>query len=508
MKTESRGKNAKLNILVSLLCQLITIACGLITPRFMLRAFGSDANGAVTSITTFLGYIILLEGGIGGVARAALFKPLSEGNEQGISEVMTEIKTFFRRVGYVFILYVCVIACTFKYISHSDFLDWTTSFLLVFIISASTFAQYFIGVSNGVLLHASQKLYISNTLSTIVVVLNAISVVVLTSAGCNLLIVKLVSGLIYVLRPIGLWLYVKKNYHITSVKSRTNALKDKWTGLGQHIAYFLHTHTDVVVLTVFGNLKLVSIYAVYNMVTSSIQNITTSCYSGMDAILGDMYAKKETDTLEHTFNMYETLISIVTCILFGTAMVLIIPFVNLYTIDITDTNYTEPLFAVLLICSCIIYCLRAPYHNMVIAAGQFKQTKAAAYGEAIINILSSVILVIRYGLIGVAIGTVLATTFRFVFYAVYLSRNVIKHRISLWLKREIINAATILGIYLTGIRITERIAFSSYIIWAEAGVLLIIISAVITASFNMVFYKNECMALLKKIMPKKRAARS
>ena len=498
MDNINREKKAKINILVSLLSQFVTMICGLITPRFMLRAFGSEVNGAITSITTFLGYIILVEGGIGGVARAALYKPLSEGNEQKVSEVMAEIKTFFRRVGYIFVFYVLVIACTFKYISHSDILDWTTSFFLVIIISGSTFAQYFIGISNGVLLHASQRLYISNILNAISVVLNTIFVVILTYNGCNLLSIKFVSGAIYTLKPIALWIYVKKHYNILPTKAKTNALKDKWTGMGQHIAYFLHSHTDVVVLTVFGNLKLVSIYGVYNMITSAIQNITTSCYSGMDAMFGDMYAKKEMDTLNRTFNIYETLISIVTSILFGTAMVLTIPFVRLYTIDITDTNYIDPLFAILLISSCIIFCLRAPYHNMIIAAGRFKQTNIASYGEAIINILSSIILVIYLGLVGVAIGTVLATSFRFVFYAIYLSRDVLKHKLSLWIKREIINLITLLMIYLCGTYIVDKFIFSSYVIWIEAGIIMILISTIITLLFNLVFYKNECKFLLKK----------
>lgn len=499
MDNTSRGKKAKLNIIVSLLCQIVTMICGLITPRLMLRAFGSEINGAITSITTFLGYIILVEGGIGGVARAALYKPLSEGNEQKISEVMAEIKSFFRRVGYIFIFYVLIIACTFKYISHTEILDWSTSFFLVIVISGSTFAQYFIGISNGVLLHAAQRLYISNVLNAITIILNTIFVVILTYIGCDIITIKLISGLIFTLKPIALWIYVKKHYHIRPVKTKTNTLKDKWTGLGQHIAYFLHTHTDVVVLTVFGNLKLVSIYAVYNMVTSAIQNITTSCYSGMDAVFGDMYAKRETDSLNHTFNIYETLISIVTCILFGTAMVLTIPFVKLYTNDITDTNYIEPLFAVLLISSCIIFCLRAPYHNMIISAGHFKQTNIASYGEAIINIVSSIILVIKFGLVGVAIGTVIATLFRFVFYAVYLSKDVLKRKLSLWIKREIVNIATILIIYLCGMLIMGKFDFSSYIIWAEAGIIMAFISAAITFLLNIVFYKNECVYLFGKL---------
>ena len=497
-----RKKNAKRNIYVSLLCQIVTMICGLITPRYMLSAFGSEVNGAITSISTFLGYIMLLEGGIGGVARAALYKPLAENNDFQISVIMTEIKSFFRRVGYVFAFYVLVVACFFKSVSHTEILDWFTSFLLVLIISGSTFAQYFIGISNSVLLLASQKQYICTITNLVGTVFNAIIVVFMTSYGCSLIAVKLVSSTVFILKPIVLWIYVNRNYHISTIhtEKRESILKDKWTGLGQHIAFFLHSHTDVVVLTLFGDLKLVSIYSVYYMVTNSVQSIASSFSSGMEAIFGDMYAKKEWETLHNTFNMYDTLISVISIILFGTTIVLILPFIRLYTIGITDTNYQQPLFGILLTCACLLQCLRVPYHNMVIAAGHFKQTNAASYGEALINIALSILLVIWFGLIGVAIGTVVATLYRFIYYAIYLSNNIIGRSIHLWLKRGIVNTITIISILLVGNGISTMFDLNSFVDWVMLGAIVFTVSGLLTLLINLIFYKNDCISIMKRLL--------
>lgn len=488
----NRASNAKKNIYISLASQLLTMVCGLIVPRCMLQAFGSEANGAVTSISTFLGYIMLLEGGIGGVARAALYRPLADQDIYRISAIMAEIKRFFRQVGYFFFVYVLVIACSFKYISHTDAFDWTTSFFLVLIISTSTFAQYFIGISNVVLVIAAQRQYINNLLNISCTLTNTILIVLLTYLGCDLLIVKLLSSIIFIAKPILLWLIVNKQFAFVPVNEKTPVLKDKWTGLGQHIAYFLHSHTDVVVLTLFGDLKAVSVYGVYYMVTNAIQNIVTSFSSGMEAVFGDMYAKNEAEKLRSTFNMYETLVSVISIIIFGTTMVLIVPFVFLYTKGVTDANYIEPLFGVLLTVACIIYCLRSPYHNMIIATGQFKQTNAASYGESIINIVSSIILVIRYGLVGVAIGTVVATFYRFVFYAVYLSKNIMKRNITLFLKRLVINTATIIVIQVLGKILIGRINIASYAQWIAAGFITGAMAVIVTIVFNILFYKKDC----------------
>ncbi len=495
-----RESNAKKNIFITLLSQLLTIVCGLIVPRYLLQAYGSEANGAVTSIATFLGYIALLEGGIAGVARAALYRPLAVNDIEKISAIMIEIKRFFRHIGYFFFVYVIIIACFFKQISHTDAFDWTTSFLLVIIISLSTFAQYFIGISNVVLIFAAQRQYINNLLNVGCTIINTVLVVILIELGCDLMTVKLFSSVIFVVKPIMLWLIVNRQFTFVQVKAEAPLLKDKWTGLGQHIAYFLHSHTDVVVLTVFGNLKAVSVYGVYHMVTNAIQNITTSFSSGSEALFGDMYAKNEKDRLNFAFGIYETLVSIVAVCLFGTTMVLLIPFITLYTMGITDANYIEPLFGMLLATACLIYCLRAPYHNMIIAAGKFRETRAAAYGESIINIFSSVFLVIRYGLVGVVIGTVAATLYRFIFYAVYLSKHILYMSIKQFLKRVVINITTIVFIQLAGRAILDCFSVSSYVQWIMLGLIILIMAIIITMSVNILFYKNDCNALLKHLI--------
>ena len=197
------------------------------------------------------------------------------------------------------------------------------------------------------------------------------------------------------------------------------------------------------------------------------------------------------------------LISIISIIMFGSTMVLIIPFVRLYTKNITDTNYIQLLFGILLTTAALIHCLRSPYHSMVIAAGHFRQTKAAAYGEAIINIMSSIILVVKYGLVGVAIGTVLATLFRFIFYAVYLSKNIIKRNVFLCLIREMVNIGAIISIYLIGKSVTSFFLIDSFFVWICVGVLVVVCAAAITGLFNLVFYKQDCVLLKGKMLKRR-----
>ncbi|MBR4470628.1 MAG: polysaccharide biosynthesis C-terminal domain-containing protein [Erysipelotrichaceae bacterium] len=502
--TDARKRRAVLNILISLGCQAITLLCGFITPRYMLRAFGSEINGATASITQFLGYIALLEGGIGGVARAVLYKPLAENNIEKISKIIAEVKHYFRVLAFIFLPYVLILALGFKSLSHIEVLDWFSTAALVIVISLSTFAQYFIGISYSIFLQAAQKTYITQIISILATILNTIVTVVLVTLRLNIIIVKLFSSCVFVLRPICLMLYVKRHYHLISVPLSENAeLKQKWSGLGQHLAYFLHSNTDVAILTLFGSLKAVSVYSIYYMIVAHLQSITVSFSTGMEAIFGDMLARREMNILHNTFGYYEILISLITNILFSTASVLLIPFIRVYTSNINDANYIEPIFGLILLISSAIYCLRMPYHSMIIAAGHFKQTEKAAYGEAIINIGISLLLVHKFRLIGIAVGTLIATCFRFTYYAIYLSNNIFNRPIRLLMKRLLVDTLSFVVILFVGKIITSYMSINNYQMWLIVATVVFLISLMITLIFNFAFYKNDSKVFIQRMMKHK-----
>ncbi len=503
--SDKRSKYAQLNIITSLAFEIITLLCGLVIPRFMIGAFGSEVYGATASIAQFLAYIALLEGGIGGVARAALYRPLVDGDTHKLSMLSVEIKRFFYKIAYIFGAYVIVLACLFKRISNLEALDWISTAILVVVISISTFAQYFIGISNSILLQAAQKSYVTNIVSLAGTVLNTAMVLLLIRLDCSIITVKLVSSCVFALKPIAMWLYVKKHYTLTKCKPSEPQLKQKTTALGQHLAYFLHSNMDIVLLTWLSDLASVAVYTVYNMVVSGIQKLTASFTSGMEALFGDMLAKDENGKLNKTFGYYETLISTVSGILFSITAVMIVPFVKIYTDGIDDADYIAPAFAILLVMSALLYSLRMPYHATVMAAGHFKQTRWAAYGEALINLVLSILFISAFNLVGVIIGTVAGTLYRFIYYVIYLSKNILNRNPLQFLKRIAINTLSFASSFLLGRIIVSCFDITNFGIWIFAAICVSIVTFIIIVLINGLVYSCDykdfwCM-VTKKINP-------
>ena len=91
---DKRMQRAKINALTTSLSQIVSTLIGIAIPWIMIANFGSEAYGATTSIASFLAYISLFEGGIGRVARSALYKPLADGDEEQISSIYLAVKRF------------------------------------------------------------------------------------------------------------------------------------------------------------------------------------------------------------------------------------------------------------------------------------------------------------------------------------------------------------------------------------------------------------------------------
>ena len=100
---------SKLNILTQLLNQLVTTACGILIPRLLIAAYGSEAYGISASIAQFLSYIAMLEGGIGGVARAKLYGPLAKNDASETSSVYYAVRDFFNHVAAIFVVYSIIL---------------------------------------------------------------------------------------------------------------------------------------------------------------------------------------------------------------------------------------------------------------------------------------------------------------------------------------------------------------------------------------------------------------
>ncbi len=495
-----RKKLLAQNTVASLMAQITALVCGFILPRLFLQHFGSDVNGLVNSITQFLSVISFLELGVGAVVQSSLYKPLAEKDNQQISKVMVSANRFFQRLAQILLAYVVVLMLAYPLITNQNF-GFLYTDTLIAAISISSFAQYYFGIVNSLLLNADQRGYIQYNAQTITIISNTIVCVIMISMNGTIQLVKLATSLIYLARPLVLHIYVKRHYQIDwKIKYTEEPIKQKWNGVAQHIAAVVLDGTDTIVLTAFSTLSNVSIYSVYYLVVKGVKTLFLSMTNGIQALMGELWAKQELNQLKSFFACVEWSVHTGTTYVFSCTAALIVPFVQVYTFGISDANYIQPVFAILLTLANAMHCLRLPYNIMVLAAGHYKQTQKNYIVAAVLNIVVSVITVKAWGLIGVAVGTLAAMTYQTIWLAVYDSKHFIFWPLKNVAKQFAVDALSVTLVIVVGSQMNLKDI--SYTSWIFMAVKVAVGALIVFAGMNALFYKNRVNQLVSKIRRK------
>ena len=497
----SRKKKLFINMGAGIIKQVVTVVCGFILPRYMLIYYGSAVNGLVSSVAHYLSFISLLDMGVGAVVQANLYKPLAEKNSSHISRIVKSSERFFRRLGYIFIAYIIVLCFIYPIFVNKEFGTWFTVSLIL-IISISTLAQYLFGMTYQLLLNADQKSYIHLFLVIGTVILNTVLSVFLMRLGCSIQIVKLVSASVFVLRPILQMAYVHRNYDIDSkIKIEGEPIKQKWNGFSQHVAAVVCRNIDVVVLTLFSTLENVSIYSVYYNVTSGVEQIIMTAATGLESLFGNMLANNETGKLLKAFSAIEWGIHTAVTLIFTIAGITIVPFISVYTKGVSDANYIAPLFGALMVLAYGVQCLRVPYFRVIKAAGHFKQTQNGAYISALLNIVITVALVFKFGLIGAAIGTFVAMMYHTCYFVRYLQDNILNRSAKYFIRYLLADSLIAVVSYL----ITKGFSMSllNYTGWVIYAIKVSVVVLVISSMVNLIAYRQQIFGLIHLLKPHK-----
>lgn len=493
-----KNKVTLLNMISGLVLQFFTLLSGFVLPKIILTYFGSEVNGLVSSLNQFLGYITLVEGGITGVVVANLYKPIVNQDNDKISSVLVTADCFYKKIGALFIGYSVVLSIIYPIYFKTEF-KFSYVCSLTLILSLTLLIQYMYSLTLRTLLNADKKGYVVNFTQTLIVIFNVLFALLSVFIYPSIHVLKLISGSLFLLQPIIFNRYVKKNYKIDwNVKPDNSLIKSRWNGFAINLAAFIHNSTDVTVLTFLADLKTVSVYSVYSLVSSGIKQLISACLSGITHTVGQAYAKKNWEELNRKLDLYEYIVFILVFFLLTVTALLITPFVQLYTRGIVDADYSQPLFGFLLVLSEGLYLIKLPHLNLAYSANKFREIAVPAYIEAILNIVISVALVKKLGLIGVTIGTIVGMTYRMVFHVYYTSKIVPGRVQNVFYKKLLLFSV---GALIGFIICANLIPFKeiSVLNWIFHGILYSMVICVILLLMSFIFFKKEIEFFIKYI---------
>lgn len=244
----------------------------------------------------------------------------------------------------------------------------------------------------------------------------------------------------------------------------------------------------------------------YYTVVYGINNTVMTLVTGLESLWGNMLAKKEMRRLNETFEFVEWGMHMGCSFLFVVTGILIVPFIKVYTYGINDANYIVPVFGALLVMAYGVQCLRVPYFRIIKAAGHYRQTQNGSIIQMVINIVLSLLLVSKYGLNGVAIGTFIAMLYHTTYFAWYLRKNILNRKFIIYLRYIAIDIlCVVLCGFTSRIFSLNEISYMGWIILAIKNLVLcvgicIVINLIFFRKYLLYFFKHFCKKSMKNKM--------
>jgi O-antigen/teichoic acid export membrane protein len=469
-----QAKKGVYNITFGLLSQIITIILGITIPRLFLVNFGSEMNGLLASINQMIVYLALLEAGVGTATITALYGPISRNDKKSISEILSATNKYYKKTGVYYLLMVIIFAFAYPFFVNTS-IDRKTVIIVILLNGLVGVLNFFFQGKFFLLLQAEGKNYILTNLGIIVQILTSLSKILLLNMGYNIIVIQSVYLLFNLIQIFFVYHYINKNYKWLNLKLKPDfkAISQKNAVLVHQFSGLIFNNTDIIILTLFCDLKLVSVYTMYALLFRMVSTVLTNISVGLNYVLGQTFNsnRKRYIKMHDSFEVYYLTIAFA---LFTIANIFILPFMKLYTNGISDINYLDKYLPILFTTTFLLSICRNTPGKAIDFANHYKKTQLKSIIESSINLIASLILVNYFGIYGVLMGTIIALFYRTNDVIFYASRNILKRSPWITYRRSLIN----FGIFFIILLISNQISIdlsSYYYIFGWAALYCIII---------------------------------
>lgn len=402
------------NIVFGYIGNLSSTVLGFILRTVFIQKLDETLLGVNGLYTGVLSLLSMAELGIGTALNFSLYAPVAQKNYDKIKSYMQFYKKAYRIIGLLVAVLGILLIPFLKYFikDPGDYgIQELTLYYLIFLFN--TVSTYFVSYKYS-LVNAEQKNYIQTNILTITKLATTILQLIVLLVTSNFLLYLLTAAAVELLQKIWANNYLNKRYPylldkdvIPLGKEETKEIWDKTKALlCLKVGDIARLQTDSIIISSFIEVAIVGIVDNYNMVINSIQNFVLVIFNSAISSFGNLIATESKQKQYELFKVYRFVANWI----YGLSA---IGFYVLLTPLVVDLWLGEKwlLGANIVALIVIDYYFkgdRVVMMNFRTAAGVFEQDKFLPLIQGGVNLVISIVLVQKIGLIGVYIGTVVS----------------------------------------------------------------------------------------------------
>lgn len=496
MANESRVRKSAKNMASGMAYRFLTIITAFIVRTVFIKCLNNvylSVNGLYSSILSMLS---LAELGFSTAMVYSMYKPLADGDNKKLSQIMHLYKRVYRYIGlFILIVGLCLVPFLDIFIKNKPDISNLTFYYILFLVDA-VLSYWFFAYRTSIL-QADQKAYIISNYSSIFNLIKAVlqiagllwfhnfTLYLLTQMGCTILQNIVIAIRVNKEYPI----FDRGNKEELPKEEKQHIFRDVKALMLQKVSFKVLNTTDSLIISAFVGINWVGLLSNYLMIQDAVVAVLSQITSSVSASLGNFFAKEDKESGYILFKRIEFL----NFWLYGFSAiafaVLLNPFVELWL----GREYVLSEFVVIAI---VIRFFVEGYMNMMSTfrstLGLFTQGQYIPLIVAAINVFLSIGLSFPFGVAGVIIATPLARCCINVWYMpLIIHRDGFKKPVASFYKRYLLRMLLLFVVMFGMTMFSQRVIISNGVTVVNFIVTVLFTAIVPNIIFAMAFFKTK-----------------
>lgn len=455
MRTEKALKNS----ISAIILTIVTIILGFLSQKIFILTLGTEYLGINGLFSNIVSMMAIVELGIGPAIIYNLYKAVAENDIKQIKILLNFYRKAYHFIAIIILLLgVGILPFVSKLVGEIN-IEYSIHLLFIMFVVDVVFS-YLLTYKRSLLLANQRSSVINYVHLTVNVLVTVLQIVVLLYIQNYIVYLglKIISRLI---ENIIINKFVEEEY--SYVKEPVTEILDEDTkqdiinkvkGLLLHkVGGIIVQGTDNVLLAYFAGIRSVALYSNYYMIINALNIIVSQIFGSIVASVGNLLIEADDKRSQESYSLINFINHAIAVICCSCLLVLIQPFIGLWL----GTEYCMNLnIVVALVVSLYLTLMRKCPSTFKEAAGVYHEDRYVPVIESCINLVSSLVLMHYWGVIGVFLGTITSTLFLHIYsYPKYVYEATLGMKKNEYLKRftiESIQAVIIMVLvyYVTG----------------------------------------------------------
>ncbi len=412
MAEKSRTEYSARNTTVAVVSRMAAILMGFITRVVFTRTLSESYVGVNGLFTDILNVLALSELGVGTAITYALYGPIAEGNIEKQKSIMRMYCWFYRIVA-AFVLCAGLLVIPFMNVLIKNQPD-VEHIIIIYLMYLTNSVLSYLLIYKRTLVDAHQLIYIGTLYQTIfLIVQDILQIIILLVTGnfilflCIYLLCTVATNISISKKADSLYPFLKdKNVERIDKKERQQIFKNIKAMLMHKIGGVAVNNTDNLLLSSIVGIVSVGKYSNYYLLIGSIRQILDQIFQGITASVGNLGVTEDSGRVKKIFEAS----FFIGQWLYGFAAICLYELLSEFVAISFGENYifSRPIVLVL----CINFYVTGMRKASLVfrdSLGLFWYDRYKSVIEALINLVVSVALAIRWGAVGVFLGTLVST---------------------------------------------------------------------------------------------------